>query len=41
MDHSHPYHYIHHSIKARFGAFPTFWQDLLTWEYTRSVSAEG
>ncbi|TFJ87948.1 hypothetical protein NSK_001294 [Nannochloropsis salina CCMP1776] len=25
------------SIKERFGPYPTFWQDLLTWEHTRVV----
>lgn len=25
------------SIKARFGPFPAFWQDLLTWEHTRAL----
>lgn len=28
---------IHNSIKTRFGPFPTFWQDLLTWEHTRAL----
>jgi hypothetical protein len=23
------------SLRERFGTFPLFWQDLLTWEYTR------